>query len=90
MLCQIIIVDTMENDKKVGIEEELPIKQPLDVNKRPTLFGSRYPRKPKEYICSNCGKITAADVLWKVKSDINEPFCGKCGEPVVQVQLSNS
>jgi len=74
----------MEEEKKVDWMEETPIKQYLDVNKGPFLFGSVHPIKPKEYTCSRCGTIVAADILWKDTDEgMQKPFCGYCKEPVV-------
>ena len=80
----------MENHKKVDCKEEVPIRQSLDVNKGPTLFGSVHPPNPKEYACPNCGTILAADILWKDTEDGKQkPFCGYCRKPVVLISKTD-
>jgi hypothetical protein len=85
-------VIVMADEKKIGWKKETHIKQSLDVNKGPTLFGSVHPIKPKEYTCDICGTIVAADVLWKdTKDGVQEPFCGKCRKRVaLSSKQSNS
>lgn len=75
----------MENTKNLDIKEETStIKQSLDVNKGPTLFGPINPPKPKEYLCPRCGIILAADILWKdTGNGVQKSFCGYCRQPVV-------
>ncbi len=76
----------MVNEKKLDRKEETPIRQSFDsfgTNRGSILCDTRTPLKTKEYMCPNCGKIAAADVLWKLKNDAQKPFCGVCKKPVV-------
>jgi hypothetical protein len=80
----------MEDKQKVDLKEEMCIKQSLNVNKGPTLFGSVDLPKPKEYLCPSCGTILAADILWKDMGDgMQKPFCGYCRSPVVLISKAN-
>lgn len=76
----------MENEKKVDIKEERSIKHSPDAIKGPNLPGenSLPLLEPKKYECPICGKIMAADVLWKdMENGEQRPFCGECRKPVV-------
>jgi len=79
----------MEDKQNVDLKEELHVKQSLDVNKGPILFGSVDPPESKEYLCPSCGTILAADILWTDENGVQKPLCGYCREPVVLSSKTN-
>lgn len=79
----------MEDKQKVDLKEELYVKQSLDVNKGPTLFGPGDPPKSKEYLCPSCGTILAPDIFWKDENDVQKPLCGYCKKSVVLSSKTN-
>jgi hypothetical protein len=81
----------MENGKKIDKEEKILREHILDVTKGlgDRLIGRDRDPKPKVYTCTNCeccnyGKeIVAADILWKITNNKNQPVCEKCGEIMI-------
>jgi hypothetical protein len=88
----LLLLDIMENEKKIDKEEKIPREYTLDATKGlcGRLYGSGHDHKPKKVYtctnceCRNCGKeVAAADILWKVINNRNQPVCEKCGEIMI-------